>query len=430
MNTARHWFGPRSSTVYAAALITLAGTTLAAAPAQASTYENVFGGVTYRFDDASPNSGARVIGYTPNPGQTQVTILANVTLGGASRPVKGINSFVFANENALTGVTFQGANLEDIGTAAFSQSSVASVTLPKNLEFIGNDAFRNVSWKNVVIPNSVTFIGSQAFYDGLVETVVIGDHVTSINEGAFGANSNLRSVRFRGAPPATIYPATGGLAPESFETDGAESLVVHYPAAHAAAYGAPAPTWKGYTTMKGLAPTISGTSREGRRLTARTGTSVPAGAVPTTFTYAWYANGTRIKQGPSRTLSLTKKTAGKRISVVVTSSSPGPDVERKASVRTRPVSSSRKRLVLSTRSVEKGESLVVSATGLKPRQKARIRLDGRTRWSGRADATGTVYRTVKFALSTKSGKRSVAVIGKKTKGKAKYSVTAKVRYRR
>ncbi|MFI5427470.1 leucine-rich repeat domain-containing protein [Aeromicrobium sp. UC242_57] len=405
----------------------LVGAVLVSAPAQAeTTYENVFGGVTYTFSDAHPSDGARVTNYTPNPGQTEVNILASVTLGGASRPVKGINSSVFANENELTAVHFNGTNLQDIGTAAFLQSNVAAVTLPSSLTFIGNDAFRNVSWKNVVIPNKVTFIGSQAFYDGLVETVVIGDHVTSINEGAFGANSNLRSVRFLGPPPTTIYSATGGLAPESFETDGADPLIVHYPAVHAAAYGFPATKWKGYSTMKGLAPTITGKTREGRTLTARTGTVVPSGASPTAFSYTWYANGAPVKKGAANTLLLGKRHAGKRINVAITSTSPGPDTEKKTSAKTSPISSRHKRLVLSTRTVKKGTSFVVSATGLKPHQKAKIQLDGKTRWSGRANASGTIYRSVKFASSTKAGKRTVKVTAKKSKGKPKYSISTRV----
>lgn len=429
MNSPRRTFGMRLAALVAGTSTVLAVTVMAATPVQASTtYENVFGGVTYTFSDANPNDGARVTGYTPNPGQTEVTILANVPLGGASRPVRGINSSVFANENDLTAVHFNGTNLKDIGTAAFSQSSVAAVTLPSSLTFIGNDAFRNVSWKNVVIPNNVTFVGIQAFYDGLVETVVIGNHVTSVNEGAFGANNNLRSVRFLGAPPATIYPATGGLAPESFETDGANPLVVHYPATYAAAYGFPPTTWRGYSTMKGLAPTISGKAREGRTLTARTGTAVPAGATPTSFTYTWYANGVRVKQGAANTLLLAKRHAGRRISVAITSTSPGPDSETKTSAKTSPISSRYKRLVLSTRSVKKGTAFVVSATGLKPHQKAKIQLDGKTRWSGKADASGNVYRSVKFKSNTKAGKRTVKVTAKKTKGKPKYSIGTKVRY--
>lgn len=429
MNASRRSIRTRFAACVAVSLTALAGTVFVLTPAQASTtYENVFGGVTYTFSDANPNDGARVTGYTPNPGQTEVTILANVTLGGASRPVKGINSLVFANENDLTAVHFKGTNLKDIGTAAFLQSNVAAVTLPSSLTFIGNDAFRNVSWKNVVIPNNVTFVGSQAFYDGLVETVLIGNHVASINEGAFGANNNLRSVRFLGAPPATIYPATGGLAPESFETDGANPLVVHYPAAYAAAYGFPATTWRGYSAMKGLAPTITGKTREGRTLTARTGTVVQAGATPTSFTYTWYANGVRVKQGAANTLLLGKRHAGRRISVTVRSTSPGPDSETKASATTPPISSPYRRLVLSTRSVKKGTALVVTATGLKPHQKAKIQLDGKTRWTGKADASGNVYRSVKFKSNTKAGKRSVKVTAKKSKGKPKYSIGTTVKY--
>ncbi len=70
----------------------------------------------------------------------------------------------------------------------------------------------------------------------------------------------------------------------------------------------------------------------------------------------------------------------------------------------------------------------MSATGLAKRQRVTIRLDGRTAFSGRADSTGTVSTTVRFAGAVKSGTRQVRVVGTTAAGKRTYTVSTRVRY--
>lgn len=64
-------------------------------------------------------------------------------------------------------------------------------------------------------------------------------------------------------------------------------------------------------------PTIRGTARVGKKLTARPGPWTPG----TTLSYRWLANGKQV--GTKSTLTLTKKTRGKRITVTVTGSRAG-----------------------------------------------------------------------------------------------------------
>ena len=70
------------------------------------------------------------------------------------------------------------------------------------------------------------------------------------------------------------------------------------------------------TTTK---PTIGGRPLVGRTLTARPG----AWTRGTTFTYAWFADGTAIKHATATKLVLTKAQRGKRITVRVTGTHPG-----------------------------------------------------------------------------------------------------------
>ncbi|MEU5398290.1 cell surface protein [Streptomyces sp. NPDC005963] len=62
-------------------------------------------------------------------------------------------------------------------------------------------------------------------------------------------------------------------------------------------------------------PTVSGTARVGKRLTAKPGTWTP---VPTSYGYQWYANGSAISGATRSTLDLTSAQAGKKITVKVT----------------------------------------------------------------------------------------------------------------
>jgi hypothetical protein len=66
-------------------------------------------------------------------------------------------------------------------------------------------------------------------------------------------------------------------------------------------------------------PTITGKAKVGRTLVAHHGTWSPR----TTFSYAWYASGKRIKHRTGATLTLAKAQRGKRITVRVTGKKPG-----------------------------------------------------------------------------------------------------------
>jgi hypothetical protein len=87
-------------------------------------------------------------------------------------------------------------------------------------------------------------------------------------------------------------------------------------------------------TLQTSKPTIGGQPIVGKTLKARPGTWSPG----TTFAYAWYADGRRIKHQSSAKLTLTHAQRGKRISVKVTGTKPGYALASKTSAKTAKVS--------------------------------------------------------------------------------------------
>ncbi len=77
-------------------------------------------------------------------------------------------------------------------------------------------------------------------------------------------------------------------------------------------------------TVKGVlvpaTPTVSGTAKVGRTLTAKVGTWKPSGV---TFTYRWYRNGTAISGATGKTYVVAKADRGARLHVRVTGSRSG-----------------------------------------------------------------------------------------------------------
>ncbi len=86
--------------------------------------------------------------------------------------------------------------------------------------------------------------------------------------------------------------------------------------------------------LRASKPTIGGQPTVGKTLKAKPGTWSPG----TTFTYAWYADGHRIKHQSAATLTLAKAQRGSRITVQVTGTKPGYVAASKTSGKTAKVS--------------------------------------------------------------------------------------------
>ena len=86
--------------------------------------------------------------------------------------------------------------------------------------------------------------------------------------------------------------------------------------------------------LRGKRPRIVGAPVVGKRLAAITGRWRPA---PVTLTYRWFAGSRAISGAHGRTLRVTQRQLGTRITVQVVASKPGFRTERSTSVPTRPV---------------------------------------------------------------------------------------------
>ncbi len=80
-----------------------------------------------------------------------------------------------------------------IGTSAFANDKLTSITIPNGIMSIGNNAFQNNQLKELTIPNSVTSINSMAFYKNQLTNVTIPNSITSLGGNVFNYNQ-LTSV--------------------------------------------------------------------------------------------------------------------------------------------------------------------------------------------------------------------------------------------
>lgn len=290
--------------------------------------------------------------------------LASVTIPGS---VDSIGGGAFAS-NLLKSVTIA-SGVTDIGGFAFRDNQLSSVTIPNSVETIGGGAFRdnlltsvkisssidsiefatfmNNRLKSVAIPAGVTAIGHTAFYNNLLTSVAIPSGVEEIGDAAFSTNllssitipsavetigcagfaSNpVRSVLFLGvAPTLTVFDQCEG------ETFGPQLRnTVYFLAENASGFD---PLWNGYKTSVAQTfttsplPTIAGTKKVGKTLTAATGRWNPSNGV--TFSYVWSradTNGgvqTPIDGATKKTYKLVAADKRKFITVSVTASKIG-----------------------------------------------------------------------------------------------------------
>ncbi|MGE7918039.1 leucine-rich repeat protein [Viridibacillus sp. NPDC093762] len=110
-------------------------------------------------------------------------------LGGNT--VTSIGTYAFAN-NQLTSVSISDS-VTSIGSYAFAYNQLTSVSIPNSVTSIESYAFANNQLTSVSIPDSVTSIGSYAFAYNQLTSVSIPNSVTSIGSYAFAYNQ-LTSV--------------------------------------------------------------------------------------------------------------------------------------------------------------------------------------------------------------------------------------------
>ncbi|MBR0353735.1 MAG: leucine-rich repeat protein [Oscillospiraceae bacterium] len=108
--------------------------------------------------------------------------------------LSSIGDNAFSNAGTLIRVQIP-ETVTRIGSAAFSNCGLESVTIPEGLETIGEYAFSNCfSMRSISISDTVTSIGEWAFYRAGLESVTIPGSVEVIGDNAFNNCLSLKSV--------------------------------------------------------------------------------------------------------------------------------------------------------------------------------------------------------------------------------------------
>jgi len=142
------------------------------------------GGNYFEFEPDRTNgiAGIRITNYS---GTGDTVVIPNEING---IPVRAIGTGAF-REKYLFSITIPNSIIV-IGNNAFAGNFLTSVTIPNSVKSIGSSAFQNNLLASVAIPNNVTSMGDYAFYDNLLVSVTIGQNAFSSNFWPFpGAGS-------------------------------------------------------------------------------------------------------------------------------------------------------------------------------------------------------------------------------------------------
>ena len=112
------------------------------------------------------------------------------------------------------------STLKKIGSEAFRNTQLTSITLPEGLTEIGSYAFSDSSLKEVVLPSTLTKIGYNAFLDTKITELYIPDSVTNLDPSSFGFSGNYSNV----LPPLTKVSLPSRLQSTGSPFSGQESL--------------------------------------------------------------------------------------------------------------------------------------------------------------------------------------------------------------
>ena len=198
----------------------------------AGIYYNITGNNTVEVTRSDENN---------NTYSGSVSIPETVTNNGTEYSVTKIGSYAFQN-SAVTSVSMPEC-ITSIGTVAFyGCKNLESVTLPESLTTLGNKAFSFCSsLESVTIPEGVMTIGEYAFFGCNLKELTLPSTVTMIGSRAFVSDNRFQSITCN----ATTPPSLGENA---FNHN--ISMAVKVPLSSIAAYRQ-AEGWKDFTNYYG-----------------------------------------------------------------------------------------------------------------------------------------------------------------------------------
>ena len=133
------------------------------------------------------------------PYSGDIVIPSVVKYLNADLEVASIGNIAFRDCSSLNSVTIENG-VTTIEEYAFSNSSLAAITLPNTLTSIGYSAFSGCSTlTSISIPNSVKNLGRSAFENCVsLTTIILSNEMTILNDNTFQDCSSLKSVKLGG----------------------------------------------------------------------------------------------------------------------------------------------------------------------------------------------------------------------------------------
>lgn len=97
-------------------------------------------------------------------------------------------------KNVVIPEIIDGVDVKTIGSYAFSNRKLTSLTIPKGIKSIGRDAFSYNKLTSLILPQSITGIGDFAFFSNDLTSVSMSDNIVYLGYFSFRDN-NLTSVK-------------------------------------------------------------------------------------------------------------------------------------------------------------------------------------------------------------------------------------------
>jgi len=125
--------------------------------------------------------------YSINLGEVTITDYYDHEANNNSNPAC-TREVIIPNDIGGTAVT-------SIGSSAFLNNQLTSVTIPNSVTSIGNNAFANNQLTSATIPNSVTSIGGSAFNANMLETVTLSSNLSGLTSGTIFTNNKIQEIQ-------------------------------------------------------------------------------------------------------------------------------------------------------------------------------------------------------------------------------------------